>query len=119
MNVAVIGASEKENRYSYKAIKMLMENGHNVFPVHPTLKSVLGLNVYSSIKEIDKKIDTVTLYVNNEISEKISADIISSKPARIIFNPGTENEPLKKIFEKAGIQVLEACTLILLGTNRF
>jgi predicted CoA-binding protein len=38
MNVAVLGASNKPDRYSYKAVMLLKEMGHAPYPVHPTLR---------------------------------------------------------------------------------
>ena len=46
MNVAVIGASDNPDRYSYKAVKLLEEKGHRVFPVHPRVKIIDGEMVY-------------------------------------------------------------------------
>ena len=43
MNVAVIGASDKPERYSYQAVKLLQEKGHTVFPVHQRIRSIEGL----------------------------------------------------------------------------
>ena len=45
MNVAVLGASNKPDRYSYKAIKLLQECGHHVFPVHPKLQETLKVRL--------------------------------------------------------------------------
>jgi len=55
MNVAVVGASNKPERYSYKAIERLKANGHTVFPVHPKLTEVQGIRVYSSLDQILEK----------------------------------------------------------------
>ena len=52
MNVAVIGASDNPERYSYKAVKLLQEKGHTVFPVHPKLQQMEGLKVYPGIKNV-------------------------------------------------------------------
>jgi uncharacterized protein len=45
--------------------------------------------------------------------------IIAAKPARVIFNPGTENPELEEHLAAAGIAVVHACTLVLLRTGRF
>jgi len=55
MNVAIIGASNKEHRYSYMAFKLLKEKGHNVFPVHQRIKQIEGQTVVASIDELVKK----------------------------------------------------------------
>ena len=119
MNVAVIGASDKPDRYSYQAVMLLQEKGHTVFPVHQRIASIEGLSVYPSIKEIKESIDTISMYVAADISTKLADDIVAKHPRRIIFNPGAENPLLNDKLKKAGIQSIEACTLVMLRTNQF
>jgi hypothetical protein len=45
--------------------------------------------------------------------------MVSLKPRRIILNPGAENEELKSLAEKKGIEVIEDCTLVMLNTGQF
>ncbi len=119
MKVAVIGASNKVDRYSYKAVILLKEKGHQVFPVHQRVKEIEGIKVYKSICEIDEDIDTVTMYVGEKISTVIGQDIVDKKPNRIIFNPGTENAGLESLAKKNGIDAVNACTLVMLKTGLF
>lgn len=119
MNVAVIGASDKPDRYSYKAVKLLQEKGHTVYPVHQRVKSIDGLTVYPSIKDIQDPIDTVTLYVAADISNELTPDIMEACPTRIIFNPGAENAELEKLAQENGIKTINACTLVMLNTKQF
>ena len=117
-NVAVLGASDNPERYSYKALKMLLENGHKVSLVSPRLKEVEGHIVFSSLKELSQ-IDTLTLYVNPSISTSLQEEILGLKPLRVIFNPGSENPLLMNELKAAGIETEEACTLVLLRTGQF
>ncbi len=119
MNVVVIGASNKPNRYSYKVLKKLLENGHTVFPIHPRLEEIEGLKVFHSLKEISEKIDTITLYVASDRSTMMQDDIFSISPRRIIFNPGAENTILFKNAQEKGITAMNACTLVMLSTQQF
>jgi len=119
MNIAVIGASNKPDRYSYKAIKLLEEKGHTVFPVHPRIKEIEGQKVYASIADIKASLDTVTFYVAANISDNIANDVLAKNPQRVIFNPGAENEALFQKAKAAGIRTLNACTLVLLKTGQF
>lgn len=64
-------------------------------------------------------IDTVTLYLNRDHQREYYDYILSLKPARIIFNPGAENEELEELARKKGIRTLEACTLVMLSTNQY
>ena len=118
-NVAILGASNKPNRYSYKALNMLMEYGHDVYPVHPVLESINDQKVFPSLTDIDSSIDTLTVYVGPQRIVPLIPSIVSLKPKRVILNPGTESEDLKTALENAGITYLEACTLVLLRTGQF
>lgn len=118
--VAVLGASNDTSRYAYKAMQMLKEYGHRPIPVHPRETEVLGEKAVPTIGDLaGQKIDTVTVYVNKEISQKFEADFLKLKPKRVIFNPGAENPALEATLQKNGIGVEEACTLVLLRTNQF
>ena len=119
MKVAVLGASDNPERYSYKAVMRLSENGHEVFPVHPKLKSIGNIPVFASLADIPGEFDTLTLYVSPEISSKVSGEILKVRPKRIIFNPGSENAELASKVRKEGIHTVEACTLTLLATRQF
>lgn len=116
--VAILGASEKPDRYSYKAFKMLGEYGHIPIPVHPSLESVEGTKVVHKLADLGP-IDTLTLYVNPRILETYVDQVIALKPRRVIFNPGTESSAIEEKFKAAGIQTLAACTLVMLRTNQF
>jgi uncharacterized protein len=119
MNVAVIGASDKPERFSYQALILLKEKGHEVFPVHQRLKTINGMTVYPSIKDITGPIDTVSLYVAPDISSKLAADILGVKPKRIIFNPGAENPDLTQKAKAHGIKTIDDCTLVMLRASTF
>jgi predicted CoA-binding protein len=119
MNVAVVGASDKPDRYSYRAVSQLVAAGHTVFAVHPRVKTVQGLSVYHSLSDIPEPIHTVTLYVSPHVSSKMETELLALRPRRVIFNPGTENRPLMTTLLAHDIAAGEACTLVLLSTSGF
>ncbi len=115
----IIGASPKPTRYAYKAQVMLNEYGHNTFPVSQRGHDILEATGYCSIVEVNGLIDTVTMYINAKLHEQQFEAIVSVKPKRIIFNPGTESDVLIRRYQDQGIDAFEACTLVLLRTNQF
>ena len=119
MNVAVIGASDKPDRYSYQAVMLLKEKGHAVYPIHKRIKTIEGMNVFPSITTVTEPIDTVSMYVAADISTLIAGEILGKKPRRIIFNPGAENPELEQKARAEGITTVNACTLVMLTTGKF
>ncbi len=59
------------------------------------------------------------MYVGPARQEGIIGDIVKLAPRRVIFNPDTENKEVYKQLKQAGIEVVEACTLVLLKTNQY
>jgi hypothetical protein len=117
--VAVLGASDHPQRYSYLATQRLLEHGFTPIPVNPTLKEVLGLPVVPRLGEIQQPVDTLTVYLSPKRSTPLADEIIQLHPQRVIFNPGAENEELQNRLDKAGIPWIHACSLVLLSTGRF
>ena len=114
----VIGASEEPSRYANMAIKSLRKHEHDVVAIGKTEGTVMDVNFDNKMKPFED-IDTVTLYINPSRQEAYYDFILSLKPKRIIFNPGTENIELERIAEGEGIYVMEACTLVLLSTGQY
>ncbi|HEX2896852.1 MAG TPA: CoA-binding protein, partial [candidate division Zixibacteria bacterium] len=107
---AVLGASPKPDRFSFKAVRMLKEFGFRPIPVHPAGHAVDGVSGVKTLNDIKEPVDTLTMYVNTKISDEMYDEIIRLKPRRIIFNPGAENENLAEKLEDAGIEVVRHCT---------
>lgn len=117
--VAILGASEKEGRYSRMAQEILMAKGYEVIPVSRKHDEVLGLKCYASLADVPQDIDTLTLYVNpKHLAVHLDA-ILASGIRRVIFNPGTESEDLEKQLMKSGKEVIHGCTIVMLKTGRF
>ena len=118
--VAILGASDRPDRFAYRADKLLQSHGHTTVLVNPNLKEIDGKKVLPSLSGISmSSIDTLTLYVNPKILAGQIKDVIALKPKRVIFNPGTEDVRLEAELEAAGIRSIRACTLVMLDTETY
>ena len=115
----IIGASPRSNSYANMAMHQLGQAGHEVLLYNPNGREVEGRSVFIDLDSISESVHTVTLYVRPSRLEAMMDQLIKLQPQRIIFNPGTEDEVLMKQFREAGIEVLEACTLVLLRTGQY
>lgn len=118
MKVLVIGASLKEERYSNKAIRMLNRFEHDVLAIGLRIGVVDGTSIIED-KENFEAVDTVTLYLNATRQAEFYDYIIHLNPRRVIFNPGTENNDLYHLLDRANIKYENSCTLVLLQTDLF
>jgi len=114
----VIGASIKPSRYAYIAIKRLLDKDYEVRAIGSKL-GLIGIVRIETGKPSFKDIDTVTLYLNPERQIEYYNYIISLKPKRVIFNPGTENEEFVALLTKNNIEAEIACTLVLLSIDEY
>lgn len=114
----VIGASENPERYSNKAIVRLKQHGHSIAAIGNKDGIVDGVRI-SSEKNSFEGIDTVTIYLGVPHQAAYIDYVLSLKPKRIIFNPGTENDDFEAKAKEQGIQTMEACTLVMLGTGQY
>ena len=119
MNVAVVGASNKPERYSYQAVKMLAEHGHRPLPVHPSLVQVDDIPAHKSLVELPEPVHTISLYLSAKNQDGLLEGVLASGAVRVIFNPGTENPELEDALRAHGVEPLRACTLVLLRTGQF
>lgn len=114
----VLGASEKPDRYSYKAVVLLHLKQIPVYALGFKAGHIEQIPIHTSWPE-SGSIHTISLYLNPTRQAEWVDHILRLKPQRIIFNPGTENETLIEKASAVGIQCLEACTLVLLHTGQF
>ena len=114
----VLGASLKIHRYSNYAIESLVNKNHEVVALGSRKGKVSGVNIDTEMLA-HQDIDTITIYLNSKRQKPFYRYIVSLKPKRVIFNPGTENPELYSILKENKIPFEESCTLVLLATNQY
>lgn len=114
----VLGASLNEDRYSNMVLHKL--HNHHIETVAIGLREgdVAGISIEKDLKPFTG-IHTVTMYINAARQPDYYDYILSLKPQRVLFNPGTENPAFKDLLQQQDIQVEDACTLVLLSTGQY
>lgn len=99
---------------------MLKEYGHPFVPVGIKNGAIFDVKIEDLRKKpAINEVDTVTLYIGPQHQPEWYDYIVSLKPKRVIFNPGTENQAFENKLENKGIEAIEACTLVMLRTGQF
>ncbi|MCB0808209.1 MAG: CoA-binding protein [Flavobacteriales bacterium] len=114
----VLGASPKPDRYSHLAVRRLLAGGHPVIAVAYRASHIGDLPIVTEIPE-GVSVDTVTFYLNANNQRDWEDRLLALKPKRFIFNPGAENHHLAELARKAGIEVVNGCTLVMLASGLY
>ncbi|WP_242135515.1 CoA-binding protein [Aestuariivivens marinum] len=114
----VFGASLKPNRYSNYAVQRLVANGIDVVAFGKREGDIGNVKIKTELV-LYENIHTVTLYLNSKRQKTFYNYIVSLKPERVIFNPGTENPEFFAILKANNIPYEASCTLVLLVTNQY
>lgn len=117
--IVILGASDKTERYSNKALLLLKAQGYTVVPVNPTLETIDGMPVVHALADVARHPDALTVYVNPERSAAMAEEILALAPRVAIFNPDTENDELESRLAAAGTRIVRACSVTLLKTGMF
>jgi len=116
----IVGATPNTSRYAYMAAERLSSHEHEIIPIGIKRGQVFGQEILP-IREFPSlnDIDTITMYIGPRHQEEYISYLLSLKPKRIIFNPGTENQEFMDQAKAEGIEVVEGCTLVMLQTGMF
>lgn len=106
--LALVGASDKQHRDSYRVMAYLQGRGYRVIPVNPRLagKTLLGETVYDAVSAIPEPIDMVDVFLNPSRLGPVVDDAIASKASVLWLQLGVINEAEAARAEAAGMTVV-------------
>ena len=79
--IAVVGASSKPDKDSYRVMESLIKFGYEVFPVNPNYagERILGKECYPNLKAINKKIEMVDIFRTTDFVFNLTKEAIEVK----------------------------------------
>ena len=108
--IAMVGASEKQNRPSYFAFKYLLERGYHMIPVNPAHagKTLLGQKIYTRLADIPGPVDMVDVFRGSQYAPSIVEEALSLKPRpRVIWMQlGVRSDEAAALAEANGLKVV-------------
>ena len=114
----VLGASPNPSRYSYLAVRKLMNHQYDVVAIGKRKGKIGDVDIHTDHVPL-AGVHTVTLYLNPQNQQEYYDYILDLQPERIIFNPGTENDELEERARAKGIEPVQGCTLVMLGSGMY
>ena len=111
--IALVGASSREDKDSFKVMQYLQNNGYKVIHINPFNlgKKILGENVYSSLEEVEINIDLVDIFRPSDETPNLAHQTVKIGAKTLWLQLGIFNTEAKKIVETAKINFIEnKCT---------
>ncbi|MFZ3350171.1 MAG: CoA-binding protein [Xanthobacteraceae bacterium] len=118
--IAMVGASEKENRPSYFAFKYLLERGYKMIPVNPghAGELMLGQRIYARLADIPEPVDMVDIFRAAQYAPAVvqEALTLNPRPQVIWMQLGIRNYEAAALAEANGLKiVMNRCPKIEYG----
>jgi predicted CoA-binding protein len=108
--IAMVGASEKENRPSYFAFKYLLERGYKMIPVNPghAGEDMLGQRIFARLADIPEPVDMIDIFRGSQYAPAIVQEALALKtrPLVIWMQLGVRNDEAAALAEANGMKVV-------------
>ncbi|MGD0316730.1 MAG: CoA-binding protein [Xanthobacteraceae bacterium] len=109
-SIAMVGASEKENRPSYFAFKYLLERGYNMIPINPghAGEDLLGRLISARLADVTEPIDMVDIFRASRYALPIVEEALAlqPRPQVIWMQLGIRNDEAAALAEANGLKVV-------------
>jgi len=115
--VAIIGASNDRSKFGNKAVRAHMQTGYTVYPVNPKETHIEGLEAFANLDAVPGPVDRVSMYVPPAVGLAMLDQIARKRPKEFFLNPGTESPELVQKAEEAGLQPIQACSILAVGID--
>jgi hypothetical protein len=117
-SVAIIGASNDRSKFGNKAVRAYLQEGYDVYPVHPTETTIEDLKVFKSILDVPaQKLDRISVYVPPAVGLRLLPDIAKKSCRELWLNPGSESDDIIDRATDLKLNVIVACSIVGIGVN--
>ena len=106
--IAVVGASSKKDRDSYKVIQSLITNGYKVFPVNPNEcnKIIFGQKCFANLENIQEDVDMVDVFRAKDAIMEVTKQAIDIGAKVLWMQEGLINKEAANLAHSAGLKVV-------------
>jgi len=106
--IAVVGASSKKDRDSYKVMQSLIKNGYRVFPINPNEsgKTILNQECLPNLEAVKEKIDMVDIFRAHDAVMGVTKDAIKIGAKVLWMQEGIVHQEAADLAISSGLRVV-------------
>ena len=114
---AVAGASRDRSKYGNRVFLALLASGRTAFPLNPSAPEVEGHTAYSSIADLLKVPESLSIITPPSVTRQVVQQAIAAGVKNIWMQPGAEDSQASQLARKAGLNVIDdgSCILVQLA----
>ncbi len=115
--VAIIGASNDRSKFGNKAVRALLQQGYEVWPVNSREETIEGLCAFKDIRDVPVRPQLASVYLPPAVLLKVLPAIAAKGCDELWLNPGTESDEVLAEAERLGLNVIQACSIVGVGVS--
>jgi len=106
--IAVVGASSKKDRDSYKVMQSLIKNGYRVFPINPNEsgKTILDQECLPNLEAVKENIDMVDIFRAHDAVMGVTKDAIKIGAKVLWMQEGIVHQKAADLATSSGLRVV-------------
>ncbi len=105
-NFLFYGVSSVKSKFGNLVLKHLNENGYNVFPIHPELKQVIGIDCFKNPADVNQQMKCAIIILSPENTEKVVDDLIKYGIKKIWIQQRSDSEKAVNLCTENGVEVI-------------
>ncbi len=118
-SIAIIGASAEDGKIGNSVLKNLINGGYQggIFPIHPSLDSVLGRKAFRNIKEVPERVDVAVFAIPARLVAPVLAECGEKSVAGAVLIPSGFAETGNTDLQREVLEVARQHNIRLMGPN--
>lgn len=113
LTYAIVGASNNPDKFGYKVLKDLKDNGYKTIPINPKEEKILDQKTYHTLSDCIEKIEVVVFITPPQITKKVLEECVKIKINKVWFQPGSNDQNCVDFCSQNSIEcIANSCIMI-------
>ncbi len=118
--LAIVGVSRSGKKFGNYASKALREKGYRVYPVHPSAKTIDGVECYRRFDELPEEVGAVLVVVPPIEAATVVRDAAAAGVRHVWLQQGAESPDVIKVCRELGVEAVAGeCILMFARPGGF